>query len=330
MGTTLFLGCDWGTSRLRLRLATRHPVAVLAEYASDRGCRTLAAAPERPAAYAVALAEARGHLAAESGREVAGLPVVISGMAGSSIGWREVPYAALPWRLDGSDWSAVTVPPGALPAAGPAWGPVTILGGVAAADDVMRGEETELLGLLAALPAHPWREEALVLLPGTHCKHLDLGGDRLTGLRTAMSGELFEVLARHSVLRASVVPPGHLEPARGDGPAGSEGFLAGVALAREMDLPRALFQVRARALLAHWDPERCAGFLSGLCLGAELRGLARDARPLLLAAGGPLAERYTLALAALGHGSRLTAVPAAEAALAALRGQALWLDRHGA
>src|SRR5206468_10724151 len=73
------------------------------------------------------------------------LPLVISGMASSSVGWRDLPYAKTPFPLDGSGvWSQE------LNWSKPEWlGPTYLISGVATAYDMMRGEETEIIGLMS-------------------------------------------------------------------------------------------------------------------------------------------------------------------------------------
>ena len=100
-----FINCDWGTSRLRLRTVQLDPWQVTTEFVSDDGVASIAhlhGASARPAAFASLLAEGLRPLVAEEPRRLATAPILISGMAGSSIGWRELPYATLPQAVDGS------------------------------------------------------------------------------------------------------------------------------------------------------------------------------------------------------------------------------------
>ena len=121
----------------------------------------------------------------------------------------------------------------------------------------MRGEETQLLGLRALLPGF----SGLVVMPGTHSKWALLDGDRLTRFASAMTGEVFEVLKTHSVLRHSFV--GDLDPADRD-----LGFDAGLThgLEHPERLTGMLFKTRAaaesrlravsrRGKLAYWFDE---------------------------------------------------------------------------
>ena len=75
---------------------------------------------------------------------------------------------------------------------------VHILPGLSQAEppDVMRGEETQIAGMLAATPDF----DGLVCLPGTHTKWARVSEGRVTDFRTAMTGELFALVSGHSTL----------------------------------------------------------------------------------------------------------------------------------
>src|SRR5690606_7535188 len=128
---------------------------------------------------------------------------------------------------------------------------------------VMRGEETQLLGLLTLRPGF----EGTVIMPGTHSKWVRIAGDRIEQFSTAMTGELYDVLGTHSVLRHSLNGE-RTGPATEDGVA--EGLTAG--LERPGEVTALLFRARAAALLSARGPDWCSGYLSGLLVGAEIGG----------------------------------------------------------
>jgi len=170
--------------------------------------------------------------------------------------------------------------------------------------DVMRGEETQLLGLVAENPA-----VTLACLPGTHSKWVDLEDGKVTGFSTFMTGELFALLCEHSILRHGIAAPSaSLAP--------NEAFLAGVesSLENPARVTTHLFELRAASLLAGLSPEDMRARLSGLLIGLEIAGavtLHDLYEPVTLAASGPLAELYG---AALRHaGMETVAVDAGEA-----------------
>jgi 2-dehydro-3-deoxygalactonokinase len=234
--------------------------------------------------------------------------VLICGMAGARQGWLEAPYLDAPADLRLLSNGAVTPD---MP--GDQFAP-SILPGVCqrevGAEDVMRGEETQLLGLSALIPGF----SGLVIMPGTHSKWAMLEGTTLRRFSSAMTGEIFELLRVHSVLRHSL--GGELEGEERD-----IGFDAGLALGLDKPerLTATLFKVRAGALLSGRSSAWCAGFLSGLLIGAEIGGqrdwIGSAEIPLIGSVG--LCSLYQGALARLGARSRI--VDATDATLAGLK-----------
>ena len=247
--TVDWVAVDWGTSNLRA-WGIGPDGAVTFEKTSPKGMGKLAR-EDFPAALAELLegvAPARG----------SALDVLICGMAGARQGWLEAPYLEAPTDLRGLLDGAVrpAMPDSRIAPA--------ILPGVcqkAGADNVMRGEETQLLGLAALNPGF----SGVVCMPGTHSKWAQLSGTRIERFSTAMTGEMFELLRTHSVLRHSLT--GEL-----DGPGREEGFAVGAAAGLEHpeQLLGTLFQVRAGSLLSGRQPDWCAGYLSGLLIGTEI------------------------------------------------------------
>ena len=249
--------------------------------------------------------------------------VIISGMASSSVGWRELPYADAPVALDGSGL-VHEVFDLALTEGGRAR--VILVSGVRTENDIMRGEETEIVGIFAGGQYESLARDGILVMPGTHSKHIRVQERRIADFRTYITGELFDVLSKHSLLRASVdsaVPP---REERCIGLA-RDGFIQGVREARQVGLASSLFQVRVRTVLRRVAESINRWYLSGLLIGAELSGLARRGgeTPILLAASEPLSSVYQLALESLGLDQRLTVVPPEDTARAAVRGHlAVW------
>ena len=257
-------------------------------------------------------------------------------MASSSIGWHELPYARVPWHLDGSDliWRELGSPE--VGASGDEAPRRTILiSGARTATDVMRGEETEALGLFQLQSARALIERAIAILPGTHSKHLRVEAGRVVDFRTFMTGELLEVIARYSILRHSI---GGDDLTAADLSAmsltGHErvGFLAGVEHAGRLPLSAALFRVRTRQVLDGADVRAGRAMLSGILIGSELAYLAGDEAentPIVLGAGPTLAPFYTAALECLGLTPRLTVIAAADVERLSALGQACLARRLG-
>jgi 2-dehydro-3-deoxygalactonokinase len=292
----LFVSCDWGTSNFRLRLVDG---GVTGEVRSDEGTAKLAALPgDRAEAFRSTLARGLEQLKAPPS-----CPVVISGMASSSIGWKELPYAKLPFSLDGRDavWEKIG-------------DRFYLISGLRSATDILRGEETEALGLVASL-GREMPFEAVFVLPGTHSKHLEVNPGGIAVFRTFMTGELFDVLSRHSVLRHSTDPAAPFDRAA---------FLEGVEDSQRRPLPSALFRVRTRQVLEKRDAPSNTSFLSGLLIGTELAGLRASDVPVIVAAGERLRMSYAAAGEALGFGARLRCV---DSELLPVLGQDVLLQR---
>lgn len=290
-----WVAIDWGTSNLR----------------------AWGIAPDGGIAFSRSSADGMGRLTREQYPSVlSGLlgevhepvDVLICGMAGARQGWLEAPYLDAPADLRTLSARAVTpeMPGGQFAPA--------ILPGVCqrdvGAEDVMRGEETQLLGLSALLPGF----SGLVVMPGTHSKWAQLDGTTLQRFSSAMTGELFELLRTHSVLRHSL--GGELEGEDRD-----LGLEAGLSLGvdRPERLTATLFKVRAGALLSDRSPAWCAGFLSGLLIGAEIGGqrdwIGSGEIPLIGSVG--LCSLYQRAFEKLGASTRI--VDATDATLAGLK-----------
>lgn len=261
-----FLAIDWGTTNRRVYRIEAG--VVTATTRDDHGVLAMAGGdwPRELAAIRAAHGE---------------LPVLIAGMAGSNRGWREVPYAALPARIDDLAARLLWVEPART----------AIVPGVAqrtpGRPDVMRGEEVQLLGAVAAglVP-----RDALLAQPGTHCKWVTIADGAIAAFTTAMTGELFALVQRHSILASQ------FGGAIGDGPA----FRAGVRRAAEGDLLAALFGVRAASVLGMRDDAEAASYASGLIIGSDVA--ARDVadRDVHLLADTDLGALYAGALAERG------------------------------
>ena len=251
-----------------------------------------AAPPNRGEVFARFLTKKLHELLGNEPPPTTPLPLVISGMASSSVGWRELPYARTPFAIDGGD--LVSQP---LDWNSPPWlGPTHLISGVATQDDMMRGEECEIIGLMSSAELAPYRERCLLILPGTHSKHVRIENSRIVEWRTFMTGELFEVLGRHSLLRASLdLAARHAEASRFE--ASDSAFAEGVRTARERGLAATLFKVRTRAVLHGVSAHENTAFFSGLLIGAEILEMARSGDgAAILAGNGATAQSYRRAM----------------------------------
>ncbi|MGR2739540.1 2-dehydro-3-deoxygalactonokinase [Billgrantia sp. Q4P2] len=290
-----WVAVDWGSSHLRA-WAMDAQGGVLVRAGSDKGM--LALAPED---YEPALLEAIGDWLPASGR----VPVWVCGMAGARQGWREAAYLPVPAPLNDLARGAV-VPTVRDPRLA-----VRLLPGLCQhaneagrGFDVMRGEETQLAGLVALEPGF----SGLVCLPGTHAKWAWLDEGSVVRFATALTGELYALLASQSVLKYSVDDAELAEPGC------REAFVAAVreAATEPGRFSQWLFALRAADLLDDSLPRgqarhaRLGARLSGLAIGLELAGMRHDLSDasVTLIGSEALNTRYGLALEALGHDSR--------------------------
>ncbi|RLP23714.1 2-dehydro-3-deoxygalactonokinase [Mesorhizobium sp. YM1C-6-2] len=280
---------DWGTSSFRLWLLDAAG-AVLAERRSGEGMLTAGAEGFGPIL--------EKHLAAVGAPD--SLPVVVCGMAGARQGWIEAPYVTLPAGLDGILAGAVPVPGQGSGQGSDRTRKIRILPGLAQRNanepDVMRGEETQLAGVLPLFASG----RHVICMPGTHSKWVEAEGGVIAGFRTWLTGELFSVLSKQSILRHSLGD--NVAPALPDTPA----FVAACtdALAQGGDIGPSLFRIRAATLLQDLRPADAAAKLSGLLIGAEIASARQlfdlPAGEVILVASGPLGTLYAAALRLAG------------------------------
>jgi 2-dehydro-3-deoxygalactonokinase len=266
-----FIALDWGTTSFRAYLA-------------DADGRALETLPDGQGALALRPGEHEPYLTARIAHWPR-LPVVACGMVGAKQGWREAPYVEAPAGRAEIAAAMFSIP---MPN-----GEVRIAPGVRTVDaqgapDVMRGEETQILGALASGSG-----DGAYVLPGTHSKWARVEGGRIARFETFMTGEVFAVLKDHSVLGRMMAPP-----TAGDGFA--RGVEAALKLDRPGDLLHAIFAARTFGLFSTLPPDQLGEYLSGLLIGAEIIAGARGATSATAIGSPALTSRYTQAGALLG------------------------------
>ncbi|MDF2375017.1 MAG: 2-dehydro-3-deoxygalactonokinase [Verrucomicrobiales bacterium] len=267
-----WIAADWGTSNLRCcAMSADHRVVDRAE--SGRGMQAISTGGGD---FEAALLE----LIQRWLRPGETIPISACGMVGAKQGWIEVPYVTAPCSPGTPTHRAPTRS---------AQISVSIHAGVRQNDpaDVMRGEETQIAGLLALQPGF----EGLVGLPGTHTKWATLADGKIQSFQTFMTGEAFALLSQHSVLRLTLAPESWDETA----------FLEGIhrSLASPADLLSHAFRLRAESLLNGLDGTAARSRLSGLLIGQELAAVRPSGHVSLIGAGA-LTRPYQTALEALG------------------------------
>jgi 2-dehydro-3-deoxygalactonokinase len=265
---------DWGTTSFRLWLIGDDG-AILGESRSREGMTTA-----RDVGFETVLDK---HLAAVGAPD--DTPVIMCGMVGAKQGWVEAGYIDVPAKL-------AEIPASAVRVAGTSRD-IRILPGLAQRDshaaDVMRGEETQLLGCVDNVG----KGDCLVAMPGTHSKWVRVSGKRVTGFSTFMTGELFDIISKQSILQHAVKDSAGFQ---GTNPV----FLSSLRAAyKEPELAtNRLFSVRARGLLFSLPPSDAEATLSGMMIGLELAGALRNTAkdtPIILVASGKLRGLYEAA-----------------------------------
>lgn len=272
---THWIALDWGTSQLRAwRMGPDNEI--LDHRTSDRGMGALT-----PDAFEPALLE----LIDDWLPVDTTTPVIACGMVGAKQGWCEAPYTRVPCvPSQGSTIIAPTQDPRLK---------VTILSGLSQtmpSADVMRGEETQIAGFLAQNP----KFDGVICLPGTHTKWAHISAEEVVSFQTFMTGELFSLLSKYSVLRHSIAEQG-LE---------QDAFRTAIddALSRPATIAARLFELRASDILQGQEPAILRSKLSGYLIGLELSG----ARPywlgqdIILIGEPDLCQLYATALKAQG------------------------------
>ncbi|HHC0079645.1 TPA: 2-dehydro-3-deoxygalactonokinase [Klebsiella pneumoniae] len=267
--TARYIAIDWGSTNLRAWLYQGEEC--LESRQSEAGVTRLNG--RSPAAV---LAEITQHW-----RDGA-TPVVMAGMVGSNVGWKIAPYLPLPAAFSDIGQQLTAVGDN-----------IWIIPGLCVSRDdnhnVMRGEETQLLGASALAPS------SVYVMPGTHCKWVLADRRQIHDFRTVLTGELHHLLLQHSLVGAGL-PPQETSAAA---------FAAG--LQRGINNPAVLpqlFEVRASHVLGALPREQVSEFLSGLLIGAEVATLSdtfAGQQAISLVAGSSLTSRYQQAFAAIGR-----------------------------
>ncbi|POA22271.1 MULTISPECIES: 2-dehydro-3-deoxygalactonokinase [unclassified Pseudomonas] len=309
------IALDWGTTSLRAYKLAAGGV-VLEQRALSSGIMQLPKTPrvihggECADGFELAFEEACGDwLEAQPD-----LPVIACGMVGSAQGWREAAYCETPANVAnlGNSLQILVSLRGTR---------VHIVPGViqrSRLPNVMRGEETQVLGVLQNLPAEAGGD-LLIGLPGSHSKWVEVVEGRITHFDTFMTGEVFAVLSEHSILGRT-----QQQGAAFDGLAFDRGVQVALSADGELGVLSTLFSARTLGLTGELAPTAQADYLSGLMIGHELVALAAAQRrrrnsahlpSIILIGNAQLCARYGRALDACGFARVTLAEQATERGL---------------
>lgn len=296
---TQLIALDWGTSSLRAyRLGASGET--LEERSLPLGIMQLDGSA---ADFEHALEQACGDW------QMAGpqVPMIACGMIGSAQGWREARYVDAPL---GAEELGSALLPIEQSSGLPLWlVPGVIQRGVL--PNVMRGEETQVFGLLDGDADHA--APLLVGLPGSHSKWVMVEGGQLSHFQTFMTGEVYQALLGHTILGRTAVIGDAFNTAA---------FERGLRVARSSEGqggPLAtIFSSRTLVLTGELSGSAQADYLSGLLIGHELAAMMSvlqvpPTQPIVLIGNSTLCARYLWALEHCGFES-LRFAPEATAA----------------
>lgn len=254
MTDSLFIAGDWGTTNLRLYLCRQAANRELAIVATQMGPGVSQVSDNFEPLFF--------DLVADWLNEHGPMPVILSGMVGSNIGWQGAPYIDCPA-------SAEQIINGrtAFSARGIEF---SIISGLRCINplgtaDLMRGEELQLLGWMSGAPDPETETPRLVVLPGTHNKWALVQGGKIETFVTALTGELYSLLHNHSLLIAKAESADF----------SADIFMQGVKVATTLEsgqLLQALFATRSRQVLGELSDLHASSYLSGLLIGSDVVG----------------------------------------------------------
>ena len=314
MQADYILCCDWGTTSFRLRL-TNLKADVIAETNSEKGIlfyhnHWLSQNDdnlERRFDYYLQYIQSQIreiHHGLEI--DIATLPLVISGMAISSIGMINMPYENLPFSVASTTGFECRFQQNGAP--------ILLVTGVCSTDDLMRGEETQMIGLYHTpelnnvLP-----DKGIFVLPGKHSKNISVSDKNIISIKTFITGELFHILRGNGTLAKSIA---FQNEDRNANPDNQMAFIKGIHESKNGSLLNNLFQVRVNDILNKLNKEQNFYYLSGLLIGSEFDYLKKEpilsaTNKLVVCCSQNFIPYYTTVLKELGLMERAIFIPPA-------------------
>ncbi len=311
---TYFISCDWGTTNFRLRVIDTNTLIVIEEVKTNFGIKTLYDKYKTDNDTLTQTAFFSKYLKNEIqkfSKEFQNLTIVVTGMASSNIGLQNMPYADFPFCFSGSNlnWQYLETENDLK---------IILISGIKDSSGMMRGEETQAIGLEQYLNN---TKQGILLLPGTHSKHITFINNDFVSLKNFMTGELFEVLTTSSILANSVTST-LWDSSK------IKAFEAGVLTGCKNELSANLFNVRVRDVLENANKYDNYYFLSGMLIGDELSYLKNKSSKIFLAASNPIFNMYKTALEIITNKNQLVLLDDLALKNALLIGQKKILTLH--
>lgn len=277
-----FVAVDWGTTNFRAYLINEHGVCLDSLSNNDGVLRSRDK-------FESIIQQHLGHWLNDDGS----ITVILFGMVGSQVGWVETPYIECPvdiknygkhcvqltafnrgncWLVPGVKWTAND--------------------GVI---DVMRGEELQVIGAyLLNNENEKNKSDGLFCCPGTHNKWVSVNNGQINDILTVMTGEIYSLLCKHSILAHSVNETTEWN---------EEGFKSGLEYSqRSGGLLNHLFSVRTSYIIGEHSQNEGSPYLSGLLIGHEIQSVItaeyyRNSEvPIMIIGSSQLCKAYSTAL----------------------------------
>ena len=305
-----FISVDWGTSNLRIRFVSEQDFQIKGEYFYDHGLKKVNKIWEKsknifPNKKKFLLDKLLEYIDKTLFEHANIKNIIISGMASSSIGIQELDYSTIPFDLFNPkiilkkiEWKEKII---------------SLISGIKKSDDIMRGEETQVIGITDEFIN---QDNVLIIIPGTHSKHIYCKDGVITDFKTFMTGEIFNCLCENTILSQSTEYDNFKEEYE-------ISFLNGVdQIKKGFSLVNAAFKIRTNDLFKKKSKRDNYHFLSGLLLGEELLKLdLRKTNKIVVYANPKLAKIYTTALKRLETKKEIICVPEKKLAKSQALGQ---------
>ena len=305
-----FISVDWGTSNLRIRFVSEQDFQIKGEYFYDHGLKKVNKIWEKskdifPNKKKFLLDKLLEYIDKTLFEHANIKNIIISGMASSSIGILELDYSTIPFNLFNPkiilkkiEWKEKII---------------SLISGIKKSDDIMRGEETQVIGITDEFIN---QDNVLIIIPGTHSKHIYCNKGIITDFKTFMTGEIFNCLCENTILSQSIEYDNFKEEYE-------ISFLNGLdQIKKGFSLINAAFKLRTNDLFKKKSKRDNYHFLSGLLLGEELLKLdLRKTNKIVVYANPKLAKIYTTALKRLETKKEIICVPEKKLAKSQALGQ---------
>jgi len=305
-----FISVDWGTSNLRIRFVSEQDFQIKGEYFYDHGLKKVNKIWEKskdifPNKKKFLLDKLLEYIDKTLFEHANIKNIIISGMASSSIGIQELDYSTIPFNLFNPkiilkkiEWKEKII---------------SLISGIKKSDDIMRGEETQVIGITDEFIN---QDNVLIIIPGTHSKHIYCNKGIITDFKTFMTGEIFNCLCENTILSQSIEYDNFKEEYE-------ISFLNGLdQIKKGFSLINAAFKLRTNDLFKKKSKRDNYHFLSGLLLGEELLKLdLRKTNKIVVYANPKLAKIYTTALKHLETKKEIICVPEKKLAKSQALGQ---------